>query len=332
MRRLLIPILLAGCSSARPVDGPAANPNAEPTGTLLVSNQKGASATVIDLANGNAITIPVGTGPHEAAISHDGHTGAISIYGIQPAGNQIAIIDMKTATVRRMIDLGTYRRPHGMAFLPGDQKLVATSEASGNIVIVDVKTGTVEAAVPTKARSSHMLAVPPSATRLFTANVGDGSISEIDLGSRTNVATYPVSTQTEGIAISPDGRFVWVGSNNAGIISVFNTATKKIETTIPGVGAPYRIGISPDGKLAIAADPPGARINLIDTGTYQIVASIPLIGGPEGIAISPDSRTAYITLNESSEVAMIDLVARRELRRWRTGEAPDGIAYTTVRR
>jgi YVTN family beta-propeller protein len=302
------------------------------TGVILVSNQKAASASLIDLATGQVHNIPVGPGPHEAAISHDGRTGAISIYGIQPAGNQIAIIDLKTATVTKTIDLGMYRRPHGMAFLPGDQKLLATSEATSSVVMVDIAKGVVEIAISTNARGSHMLALPRSATSLFTANVGDGTISEIDLATRAFVKSYPIATQTEGIAISPDGSRVWVGSNNAATITVFDTGTRTVAATIPNAGMPYRLGITPDGRTVLAADPPGSRFNVIDAATFRIIGSIPLTGAPEGIAFSPDSRTAFITLNEANAVAVVDIAGRKEIRRFDVGTAPDGIAYTDVRR
>lgn len=143
-------------------------------GRVLVSNQQAATATLINLDGGVATTIQVGAGPHEAAISHDGRTGAISVYGIQPAGNQIALIDMAKGTVTKMLDLGTYRCPHGMTFMPGDRTLLATSEASSNVLVIDIASGAVEA-IPTNARGSHMLAMNAAGTRVFTANVGDAA-------------------------------------------------------------------------------------------------------------------------------------------------------------
>jgi DNA-binding beta-propeller fold protein YncE len=330
-------LALTACAkaSAAPTTNAAVQPPAQQprvTGVVLASNQKDASASVIDLATGQVTNIAVGDGPHEAAISHDGGTGAVSIYGTQPAGNKIAIIDLKTATITKTIDLGTYRRPHGMTFLPGDSKLIATSEASGNVVIVDIPSGTVEGVIPTRARTSHMLAMPLDAKRLYTANVSDGSISEIDLATRTHVASYPIATQTEGISISPDGHFVWVGSNNGATVSIFDTQLKKVVATIPAVGAPYRIGVAPNGKFAIVADPTGGRILIVDAKSYQIVGTVPLDGGPEGIAITPDSRTAFITLNEGNSVAQIDIDGRKEVRRFTTGAAPDGVAYSPIAR
>ena len=319
-------LTLAACASTN-----AQQPHLGATGVVLVANQQAASASLIDLKDGSMIEIPVGNGPHETAISNDGRTGVVTVYGAQQAGNQLALIDLKTAKVIKLLDLGQYTRPHGAAFLPGDKQIVATSESTGNIVIVDIASGNVEA-VPTKARGSHMLALSSDGSKLFTANIPDGSISEIDVAKKTFVGSNPISTMTEGVAVSGDGRFVWVGSNNAMTVTVFDNTTKQKAATLTMPGAPYRIGVTPDYKLAVIADPVGGFIHIADTKTYQVLGSVPLDGGPQGIAITPDSRFAFITLNGGNAVAMIDLAARKELRRFAVGAAPDGIAYTHVAR
>jgi hypothetical protein len=49
----------------------------------------------------------------------------------------------------RTIDMGSYVRPHGMRFLPGDAKLVVTSEATQRVVVVNVASGTVDTTIAT---------------------------------------------------------------------------------------------------------------------------------------------------------------------------------------
>src|SRR5205085_11538226 len=148
--------LLVGAVSATAVAQPK-------SGKILVANQQAASATIVDLATNVITHIPVGAGPHEAAISPDGKWGFISVYGVggpQGAGNQIAVIDMNEKKVARMIDLGIYTRPHGMVPVGGSPlKLIITSETTQNIIIVDAEKGTVLSAIPTGAQGSHMVAV-----------------------------------------------------------------------------------------------------------------------------------------------------------------------------
>ena len=97
-------------------------------GHLLVANQEDASASLIDLRTDSMKLIPVGIGPHEAAISPSGRVGVVTIYGQRPPGNQLAIIDIAAGSVTRTIDLGEYTRPHGVVFIPGDEARVVVSE------------------------------------------------------------------------------------------------------------------------------------------------------------------------------------------------------------
>src|SRR5437867_8401416 len=105
------------------------------SGYVLVANQQSASASLIDLSNGSAHVIAVGAGPHEAVISPSGGTGVVTIYGAGQPGNELAVVDIKTASVRRTISLGQYTRPHGAMFLPGDEtRIVVTSETTQKIL------------------------------------------------------------------------------------------------------------------------------------------------------------------------------------------------------
>ncbi len=84
-------------------------------------------------------------------------------------------------------------------FIPGDEtRVVVTSESTGNVVIVNIESGTVEAAIPTVAQGSHMAAITADGKRVFTSNVTSGSVSEIDLAEKKVRAGDPGGAQGGG--------------------------------------------------------------------------------------------------------------------------------------
>jgi DNA-binding beta-propeller fold protein YncE len=300
------------------------------TGRILVANQQAASASVVDLATGTVTHIPVGPGPHEAAISPDGKWGFISVYGIagQP-GNQIAVIDMAEKKVARMIDLGTYTRPHGMVPVAGSPlKLIVTSETTQNVVTVDAERGVVLSAVPTAAQGSHMVAVQSDGRRAYTANVGSGTMTAIDLASGKATGSVTIGPRSEGLATTPDGNEVWVGSNTDGTVSVVNVAAMRVDTVLGGFRMPYRMGISPDRRLAVIVEAEGTQVRVIDLSRRAVLGGADVGGGPRGVAISPDSKWAFVTLQPQNEVVIVDLARRAALGRLPVGTAPDGVAYS----
>jgi len=298
------------------------------SGHLLVANQEDASASLIDLRTDAMKLIHVGTGPHEAQISPSGRVGVVTIYGQQPAGNELAVIDIASGTVTRTISLGQYTRPHGVVFMPGDEsRVVVTSEATQNVVLVNIAEGTVLGVIPTGAKGSHMAAITADGKRVWTSNVGSGGVSEMDLVGKSLVRAIPVALQVEGITVTPDGKLVFAGSNKEGTVSVIDTRTGAITDTLRGFTFPYRLAASADGSIVIVCDPEGHAIHVIDVATRKVSWKLDELGSPRGVSIAPDGKTAFVTLADGPSVGIVDLVTRKLMRTITVGASPDGVGY-----
>lgn len=298
---------------------------------LLVANKQEHTLSVIDIGTGRLLaTLPTGTGPHEVAVASDGRRAVVANYGDQAPGSSLTVVDLVKRQVERTIDLGDHRRPHGVVVLPGDSLAAVTVEASQAVLVVRLEGG-VKHAIPTNARGSHMVAVTADGRRAYTANVPDGTITELDLTTGTTLRSLPVSSVTEGVAVTPDGREVWVGSNNQHTVTVVDTGTWQAVDTIPAAGLPYRIAISPDGRTAVVPGPMGGVVRIFDVATRAERAVVDFGAGgesqgPVGSTITADGAYAFIALQGTNEAAMVDLATGQELRRFATGAGPDGIA------
>ena len=318
-----------------------------PQGTLVVTNMNDNTATVLDAGSGHVIaTLPTGEGPHEVAISRDGRWAVVSNYGIRgKPGSTLTVIDVEHAAVMRTLPFGTFQRPHGIAFLPGDTLIVVTSEASQAVVMLDFRDGRVVRTVPTRGRTSHMIAMPVSGDRVFTSNISYGTISNVSFAAGDSARVIPVGRQPEGIAVSADGKTVWAGSNRDSMVVVVNALTGVTIDTLRGFGLPYRMAISPDGRLAVVTDPMKAEVRvfttkdrkpkftiLIPRESIVLTAEVPGSPSPEGIAISRDSRWAFVTLQGRNLVATIDLEAGKIAAYAPTGVWSDGIGFSPLHR
>jgi YVTN family beta-propeller protein len=331
-------------------DRPDAPPRA---GLLVVANQQGASATVLNAATLQTIaTVPVGNGPHEVAVSPDGRWGVVSVYGDRAApGSTLAVIDLSATVpaVSRTIDLGQYTRPHGVAFVLGGSKLAVTSETTQRLVLVDFMSGRVDTALATNGRGSHMVAVRRDLRRAWTGNIQDGTVTEFDLDTRRTGRTFPAASMDEGIAATPGGVQVWVGSNDQHIVTVLEAATGNKLATIEGFGMPYRIGVSRSSRVAIVNDPVKNRIWIYEVGTRKLLAEIDLAkeqgvrpttggqpgqegAGPEGVAFDPIADFAYVTLHGTNQVVAVDLTRLKVTGVGSVGAGPDGIAFSPLAR
>lgn len=316
---------------------------AAPAGTVIVANMGDNTATLLDVATRRVVaTLPTGNGAHEVAVSHDGRWAVVSNYGVRGApGNSLTVIDVPAAVVTRTIDLGEFRRPHGSAFLPGDSLFVVTSEMSKAIVIVDFKQGTVLGSIPTNHPASHMLAITADARRIYTSNVADGTVSELDVPGRKFIREFNVAPAVEGIAVAPGGEQVWVGSNQAKTVTILDPPAGNVAGTMSGFGMPYRLAVTADSRTVVITDPPNAVVRIVDRATrrdkasikipadgVQATAEFPGSPSPEGITLSRDGRTAFVALQGTSRVAMIDIASATIVAYMPTGAGPDGIAYS----
>jgi DNA-binding beta-propeller fold protein YncE len=335
--------------NARP-DAPAR------AGMLVVANQQGASATILDAATLRTIaTLPVGIGPHEVAISPDGRWAVVTNYGDREVqGNTLSVIDLALAApaVVRTIDLGTYHRPHGAVFVGGGTTLLVTSETSQRLLIVDVAAGRVDTALATNGRGSHMVVSRRDGRRAWTANITDSSVTEYDVDARRTLRTWHAAPANEGIAATPGGLELWVGSNTEHTVTVLDAVRGTALETLTGFGSTYRLGISRASGIAVVSDPVRNRIWLYDVASrsrraeldLSTVAGLPPAAaaagaggapgesgaGPEGVAFDPIVDFAYVTLHGVNQVIAVDLGARKIVGHGAVGAGPDGIAFSPL--
>lgn len=341
---VLAALVSAACGRTATV---TSGPTGSPSGTLIVANMSDHTATVIDLDRAVVIsTLPTGVAPHEIAVTSDGRTAVITNYGDRSApGRTLTLVDVPSASVRETIDLSVYERPHGVAVLAGDTLVAVTAERQGVVVIVDLRTGEVVGDIPTNGQASHMLTLDAAGRRIFTTNIVDGTLSEIDPQSSRFIRTIEVAPMIEGLTITPDGRQVWVGSNEARTVSVVDTGSGEVIETFEGFGFPYRMGVTPDNRLAVLVDPANSEIRVIDVASRRELgriavpsegvaenAEFPGSASPEGIAMGRTSRYAFVSLQGRNEAAAIDLTTLEIVATYPTGIWPDGIGYSPYRR
>ena len=178
-------IALLAASFAAPSRGQEA-----PNGTLVVGNRGGGSVWLIDVRSGERrAEVETRAAPHEVAISSDGAVAAVTNYGGPGPGNLIQFIDVRSGSVTHEITVAGYQRLHGAAFLEADRVLALTSEQTGEILVVDVRSGDVLRRLGTGGRATHMVA--PGGGWLYAANIQDGSVSRVDPTGSEETRVWP---------------------------------------------------------------------------------------------------------------------------------------------
>lgn len=320
------------------------------TGTLIILNKSDHNATLIDLGSGASVaTIPTGTAPHEVAVSPDGRYAVVTNYGAATPGNSLTVIDLSNKIKLKDIDLGDYKRPHGIEWLKDGNHVAVTVEMNKAIILVHVFNGSVAASISTDQDISHMLALTPDNKRAFVANIRSGSVSVLDLVQKKLIKNIPTGAGAEGVDVTPNGKEVWVTNRAANTVTVLNTSTLEEIAVIESKDFPIRAKVTPNGKHVLVSNARSGDIAVFDAATKKEVQRIKvelstvneidqrLFGNqfgaspvPIGILILPDGSRAYVANSNADLVTVIDLKTWKIVDRIKTGEEPDGLGYSPL--
>ncbi len=310
---------------------------AQPSGSLLVVNKSDHSASLVNLATSRSVTLPVGYGPHEAAVSPSGKTGVVTNYGDgQQVGNSLTVIDCVQKKKRKDISLGEYQRPHGVAFISEDELLV-TSEAKSVLVKVNVQSGEIVEIANTAQQGSHMVAYSEKDRMAYVANVFSGTVSVLDVANRKLETVINMKQGIEGIAVTPDGKEIWVANRNDSTVIVFQAQTRQQLAILPAHALSFRVKITPDGKYAIVSNAVAGNLSVYEVAGRKWIRDVVLTDPdhqeqvPVGITISANSEYIFVSSGADSHVIEIKIKDWSISRRLPVGREPDGIAYSAVK-
>lgn len=308
-------------------------------GLLLVANKGDNSLGIIDPDSGKQIAeIPEGgvTG-HEIITSRDGNLAYVPIYGNsgvgQPGtdGSNLVVIDIAARKVVGNIDFGKGVRPHLPVLGPQNGLLYVSTELENSITIIDPSTLKIVGSVPTGQEQSHMFAITRDGHRAYTANVGPGTVSVLDLDARKVLSVIPVSPQVQRISLSVDDKFVFTSDVTKPQLAIIDTQTNKVKTWIPLPGLGYGSATTADGKWLVIALPLVHQVAAVDLNSMKVAHTIDLGMRTQEVLITPDGKTAYVSCDQSGKVAAISLLDWKVKSIIDAGKGADGLAWAAAK-
>ena len=204
--------------------------------------------------------------------------------------------------------------------------------------------GRVVASIPVE--FSEGIMTPDSGT-LYVMNCYGHFVSVVDGRSHEVVETIDLGeTETTGtgfldcdLAITPDGRSLYVNQNQTDEIIAISTSANQVSRVIPVGRGPGGISISPDGRFAYVANLDGSGANagdvsVISTSSNEVVGAIAVPDRlrPMEMFIPPDGRWGFAIGWDSSKIAVVDLAAREVAKTVDTGLAQSGYAVVRASR
>ena len=311
-------------------------------GLLLVANKGDQTLSIINPATGEQLAaVPeAGVTGHEVVASADGKLAFVPIYGDSGVGHAgtdgslIRVIDLEQHAIVGTIDFGKGMRPHCAVLGPKNGLIYVTTELADSISIIDPKTLQVVGAVPTGQAQSHMLAISHDGKTGYTANVGPGTVSVLDLEKGSTRKIIPVSKTTQRISISRDDRWVFTADQTQPRLAVIDTRKNEVVKWIQLPGTAYGTATTPDGRWLIVALNSINKVAFVHLPAMQVVQTLDVPKSPQEVLVRPDGQTAYVSCDASREIVVIDLKQLNHFVVEKTiaaGKGADGLAWAAAK-
>jgi DNA-binding beta-propeller fold protein YncE len=301
---------------------------------LLVANKAGNTLGLIDPDAGKQIAALPESGitAHEVVASLDGKLAFVPIYGDSGVGkpgtdgNAIDVVDLETRRTIQTIKFDHGVRPHCAVIGPKDGMLYVTTELKQAITVIDPRSLKIVGEIPTGQPESHMLTISSDGTRGYTANVGPGTVSVLDIAARKTLNVIPVTTHVQRISVSGDGKWVFTSDTEKPRLAVISTATNKVDRWIDLPGMGYGSAVTPNGAMLIIAIPDKNSVAVIDLKTMKVAKVVEVAANPQEVLIGPDGLIAYVSCINTGQVAAVN-IGDWSVKLIDAGKGADGLAW-----
>jgi len=284
-------------------------------------------------ADGNRIAgVKVGAYPHEAVLSPDRRSLYVTDNGVLwmtnpgDGGNTISIIDVQSRRKTGAIDLGKYRRPHGIDIDPTSGRLVVTVEGPDSLLLVDPTGRRVLRAYDVKGQKPHMVLLGPKAEWAYVSDSGSATLAAIRLETG-DTRLIPCGKNPQGAILARDGRTIYLTESEADSISIIDATEMKRTGRIPTGKQPVRIAFSAGERMLVYALQAGEAVGFADPAARREIGQVNLSGKPLSLTVSADGNTAYSSVQDQDKIFVISIPDRKIVRVIPTpnGAAPDPV-------
>src|SRR5215469_5467365 len=239
--------------------------------------------------------------------------------------NTVSVISTATNTVTTVIHDPSFNYPFPVAVAQDGSKVYVANYCLDHppysVSVISIATNTVTAVINDPSLNMpDGIAVTPNGRKVYVANCVGDKVSVIRTDQQDDederATKYTVTTITDpsfseavGVAVTPDGRTVYISNFDGNTVSVIDTATNTVTETItlPDGKGPNVVAVTPDGsRVYVNNDSDIGGVSVIATAT-NTVGSIPTVDGfSTGVAVTPDGRKVYAVNSGSDNVSVID--------------------------
>ncbi len=207
-------------------------------------------------------------------------------------------------------------------------RIYQTNSAGDTVDIIDAATNTVVLQVK-DIEVPHGVAFSPDGSKAYISCEAENTLWATDTKTGKLLGKASLSGHPNNIAISMDGRRVFVGIlTDPGAVEVVDTASLKSIKSVTVKGGVHNTYVTPDGKFVVAGSVVGKILTVIDAQILQPVWELPFDSGVRPIAFEAgyDGSTTrmFVQLSGLHGFAVVNFKSHEVVARIKLPDEPMG--------
>jgi len=165
-----------------------------------------------------------------------------------------------------------------------------------------------------RGRIDHM-AVDLNRQRLIVAELGNDTVSIVDLGRRSVIQRITGLKEPQGVGYEPSSDTLFVASARDGSLKFFKGETYEAAGGVDLGSDADNIRIDAAAKRVVIGYGDGG-LAVLDAATRNRTENVRLRAHPESFQLDPDGRRIFVNLPDAHTVAVVDGVSGKALASW----------------
>jgi YVTN family beta-propeller protein len=238
--------------------------------------------------------------------------------------NTISVIDLelKQVTATIAVPLG----PHGMVITPDNRWLYVASDGVSTVSVIDTATDKLVENIEV-GKNPHGVAVTRDGKYVLVGVYDIDSVAFIDTNTRKVIGSVSVG-KPHNIAVHPNGRVVYVGSQTPGKFSlaVIELVERKLATTVPLEKTPRGLEFGPNGRHLYITQAGVDSVIVVDPTENKIIGEIPVGVSPHYANFTADGKRGLTAVQGPSLLAVFNPQTNRIEKSIKVGSRPHWVA------
>jgi YVTN family beta-propeller protein len=264
---------------------------------LFVTVESDHTLRIVDTTTGQTkATIKLTGRPNECAVTPDGKYVAVPIRD----GDSVNIVDVAQQKVVKVLPI---KEPHNAVSTASNRYMFVSSMGSNAVNVIDLKTMSYSAIVPAGGRPRPYVISSDGKTMYVAVSFlhgfdivdipGKKVLQRVEMPARHSGPPRPrkfetPDTLTHGLALTPDGKELWVTSLLDDSIYIYNLETKKFSGPFATGDGPNWIVFSPDGKYGCVSNTDSNDVSIFDVKERRELARVKVGKVPKRLVIGTD--------------------------------------------